>query len=135
MSRSNRFISILTGTAIGAALGILFAPDKGSVTRQKISQKTNETGNKIANSTQQLKTSVTEGAKAKKETLDARMESIVSDASYKAEDVITTLEEKLQYLKEKNRQLQHDTVLKSMNEEKNLVKKKTARTTKKSPII
>lgn len=32
-------LGVLTGVAVGALLGILFAPEKGSVTRRKISQK------------------------------------------------------------------------------------------------
>ena len=34
---SNTLIAFLTGAAVGAILGILYAPDKGSVTREKLS--------------------------------------------------------------------------------------------------
>ena len=41
-----------------------------------------------------------------RETLDTRVESLVSDISYKTEDVISTLEKKLAELKTKNKKLQ-----------------------------
>jgi gas vesicle protein len=34
---SNTLIAFLTGAAVGAILGILYAPEKGSVTREKLS--------------------------------------------------------------------------------------------------
>ncbi|MFA5814634.1 MAG: YtxH domain-containing protein [Bacteroidales bacterium] len=42
MSKGNVFLDVLTGLAIGVILGVLFAPAKGSETRQKISDKGNE---------------------------------------------------------------------------------------------
>ena len=37
MSKTNVVIGVLAGVAVGALIGILFAPDKGSETRRKIS--------------------------------------------------------------------------------------------------
>jgi gas vesicle protein len=39
MSSGKVLLGVLAGVAVGAAMGILFAPDKGSATRKKISKK------------------------------------------------------------------------------------------------
>jgi gas vesicle protein len=39
MSSGKLLLGVLAGVAAGAVLGILFAPDKGTVTRKVISQK------------------------------------------------------------------------------------------------
>lgn len=44
MSTGKLLQSILVGAAAGALAAILFAPDKGSQTRKKIAQKSNELG-------------------------------------------------------------------------------------------
>lgn len=43
MSKGNVVIGVLAGVAVGALIGILFAPDKGSETRRKISKKSSDT--------------------------------------------------------------------------------------------
>lgn len=47
---------ILIGVTVGAVLGILYAPDKGSATRRKLSR----TGNDIRDKFYDLKDSITE---------------------------------------------------------------------------
>ena len=42
MDSGKVFLGLLAGLAAGAVLGILFAPEKGSVTRKKISEKGDE---------------------------------------------------------------------------------------------
>lgn len=42
MNGGKVFIGILAGIAAGALLGVLFAPDRGSETRRKISQKSKD---------------------------------------------------------------------------------------------
>ena len=39
MSTGKVFLGVLTGMAAGAVLGVLFAPEKGKVTRKKIYRK------------------------------------------------------------------------------------------------
>ena len=92
---SSTLLGILAGTAIGATLGILFAPDKGSKTRQRIADEALAAKDKVADT-----------VSSNKATLDEQIESIVSNVSHKTEDVITTLEKKLSELKAKNKKYQ-----------------------------
>ncbi|MEM6517153.1 MAG: YtxH domain-containing protein [Bacteroidota bacterium] len=103
---SSALLGILAGTAIGATLGILFAPDKGEATRKRIADETAHAKEALTEKASHLRDNVVTTMSAKKQTLDEKMENLVSDASHKAEDIITTLEKKLAELKAKNKNLQ-----------------------------
>ena len=85
---ANVLLGLAAGTAIGVGLGILFAPDKGKNTLEKLTENVKE-------KSAELKGSVEE-----------KVDALLSKSSYKAEDIITFLEKKLANLKEANAKLQ-----------------------------
>ncbi|WP_370390736.1 YtxH domain-containing protein [uncultured Winogradskyella sp.] len=105
-TNNNTFLGLLAGTAIGAVIGVLYAPDKGSVTRQKIADKAQDTKDALIESSRELKEKAVATMAPKRASLNEEIESLVTDASYKAEDVISSLEKTLADLKKKNKNLQ-----------------------------
>lgn len=47
MKTSNSVLGVLGGIGIGVALGVLFAPDKGTETRKKIKNQSNDLNDEI----------------------------------------------------------------------------------------
>lgn len=105
-NNGNLFMSFLTGAAVGAGLGILFAPYKGSETREKIKHTVADTTHDISDRLKHAKEELTKTAHEKKEAFDKKLDEAVSSMSYKAEDIVNALEAKLEDLKKKNAQLQ-----------------------------
>lgn len=100
------FLALLTGAAIGIGVGILYAPDKGEKTRKKIKKKAMDTTQDVTDKISHLSAELSKTADAKKVDFEKRLEKTISSMSYKADDIIVTLEKKLEELRQKNAQLQ-----------------------------
>lgn len=73
MKANNSIFGILGGIGIGVALGVLFAPDKGTETRRKISKKG---------------TDLTDEIKTKFDDIMDLLENIVSKSEIKGEEYL-----------------------------------------------
>ena len=98
--------ALLAGAIIGAGAGILFAPDKGSKTREKLKDGFDDAKHDLKDKFNSLSENLKNGILHKKEDVEGSYENIVSSLSHKTEDVISFLENKLADLKLKNAKFQ-----------------------------
>lgn len=104
--RSDNVLALLAGAAIGVGLGILFAPDKGSKTREKIKNSFDDLKDEVKSKFNSVEEEAKEKFTHSKDELKETVENLLSKSSYKAEEAITFLEEKLAELKKQNAKLQ-----------------------------
>jgi gas vesicle protein len=102
----NTILAVLTGAAIGAVIGILFAPDKGSKTREKMKDGFDDVKNDLKTKLDHASEELKDKFSTAKIDLEETYEELVSNMSHKTEDVISFLEEKLAELKRQNAKLQ-----------------------------
>lgn len=108
MSSGNTLLAFVAGAAIGAIAGILYAPEKGSKTREDLKNGFDDLKNnwqdKLGNAADDLNNKFSDA----KFDLEESYESVVSNLSHKAEDVISFLETKLADLKRQNAKFQKE---------------------------
>lgn len=96
MSRSsNTFLAFLAGATTGALLGILYAPDKGSNTRDRLSY----TLDKYKEKLEDLLDDIINGRHEAASLAKSKGERVVSDAKEKAEKLLHDVDELIHQIK------------------------------------
>lgn len=83
MSLGNVLLGIVAGIAVGATLGVLFAPDKGSNTRKKITEK----GNELAGDLEQKFSELIESITSRLESLQEEAIRLVENGEPQPEEM------------------------------------------------
>lgn len=83
-SRGNSIFAFLLGAAVGGTLGILFAPDKGSNTRDKLTYRLDKYKKRLEDIVEDL----VQGTEMADNEAKAEGEKIVKDAKNKAERLL-----------------------------------------------
>lgn len=102
------FLALLTGAAIGAGLGMLYAPDSGEETRRKLGENARRTQDDLNRRYRETSSNLSQKAKKAKMDFEDRLEETLSSASYKADEILSSLEAKLEELKRQNAKFQKD---------------------------
>jgi gas vesicle protein len=104
-------LALLTGAAIGAGIGILYAPDKGSKTRDKLSKEARKAQKQLNKQIQETGSTLSEKAQRARYSFEQKLNETLSSASYKADDILLAMEDKLEALRKQNAKLQIDSTV------------------------
>jgi gas vesicle protein len=98
--------AIVLGVLVGAAAGVLLAPEKGSVTRENLKREAKDIKDKLSKDFTEVKEDLSKVATSGKEKFKEEAKEFKVKASVQTEKAITFLEKQLAILKEKNKSFQ-----------------------------
>lgn len=105
-NNGNGILALLAGAAIGVGLGILFAPDKGSKTREKLKDNFDDLSDEIKSKFNSVAEDMQNQFSRTKGDFKESVDDAISNSSEKIDDVISFLEDKLKALKQQNSKFQ-----------------------------
>jgi len=98
---SNTLMAFLAGAAAGAILGVLYAPDKGSVTREKLAAKLGDYKDKLEKYLSEL-TNPAETENHQTSEAKSQSQKVVTEAKDKAQRLLDDVDELLEQIRNKN---------------------------------
>ena len=104
----NTLLALITGAAIGAGLGLLYAPDTGENTRNKLKKDAQDAQDKFNKRYHETTSNLSEKAKKARLDFEHRLEETLNSASHKADDILVAMENKLEELRKQNAKLQKE---------------------------
>lgn len=98
MSKGSNLFSFLSGAAVGAIVGILYAPDKGENTRDKVSYRLS----KYKEMLEDLLDDIADGKELNLSTAKSDGEKVINSAKHKAEQLLSDVDDLLGQIKSKD---------------------------------
>lgn len=98
-------LALLTGAIIGAGVGILYAPAKGSETRKRIGDEAQKAGERLKEGVEETATKLSKQAQKARTSFEDKLSETLEGASDKADDILLALEKKLETLRKENAKL------------------------------
>lgn len=102
-------LALITGAAIGAGIGLLYAPDSGDNTRKKLQEDAQRAQERLNKRYRETSSNLSDRAKKARMDFETRLEETLSSASHKADDILAAMETKLEELRKQNAKLHKDS--------------------------
>lgn len=98
-------LALLTGAIVGAGIGILYAPAKGSETRKMIGEEAHKAGDRLREGVEETASNLSKKAQKTRSNFEKKLAETLETTSHKADDILLALEDKLEDLRKQNAKL------------------------------